>query len=96
MAFGAIQAVTGRYGAAGCFIIFRTFLMDESASAEDEDHLAAVLVSVHSDGCAWDEAALEYAVGAVEEHVGCKYLLTTLEFRQVGNWDFVEFYDHGV
>jgi hypothetical protein len=28
--------------------------------------------------------------------VGCKFLLTTLEFRQVGNWDFVEFYDHGV
>jgi hypothetical protein len=28
--------------------------------------------------------------------VDCKLLLTTLEFRQVGNWYFVEFYDHGV
>ena len=96
MAFRAIQTVSGRYGAAGRFIIFRLFLMDESVSAEDEDHLTTVLVGMHSDGCAWDEAALEYAVGAVEEHVGCKFLLTTLEFRQVGNWDFVEFYDHGV
>ena len=96
MAFRAIQTVSGRYGAAGRFIIFRPFLMDESVSAEDEYDLAAVLVSVHSDGCAWDEAALEYAVGAVEEHVGCKFLHTTLEFRQVGNWYFVEFYDHGV
>ena len=70
--------------------------MDESVSAEDEDHLAAVLVSVHSDGCAWDEAALEYAVGAVEEHVGGKFLLASLEFRKVGNRDFVKFYDHGM
>ena len=70
--------------------------MDESVSAEDEDHLAAVFVSVHSDGCAWDEAALEYAVGAVEEHVGGKFLLASLEFRQVRNADFVKFYDHGM
>ena len=96
MAFRAIQTVSGRYGAAGRFIIFRLFLMDESVSAEDEYDLAAVLVSVHSDGCAWDEAALEYAVGAVEEHVGCKFLLASLEFQQVGNRDFVEFYDHGM
>ena len=96
MAFRAIQTVSGRYGAAGRFSIFRPFLMDESVSAEDEYDLAAVLVSVHSDGCAWDEAALEYAVGAVEEHVGGKFLLASLEFRQVGNWYFVEFYDHGV
>lgn len=96
MVFRAIQTVSGRYGAAGRFIIFRPFLMDESVSAEDEYDLAAVLVSVHSDGCAWDEAALEYAVGAVEEHVGCKFLLASLEFRQVGNWYFVKFYDHGM
>ena len=67
---------------------------DCAVTLKDEDDLTAVIVGMHSDSRTGYETSLEYAVGAVEEHVGGKFLLSAFEFGEMRNLYFVEFQNH--
>lgn len=96
MTFRTIQAIPGtdrlysHLVSAGCLFHYA------AAAAEDEDHLAAVFMRMHSDGRAGNQSAAECAIGAVEVHVGAKLLFASLELRQDAEVHFVESYDHNL
>lgn len=93
MSLRAIKTVAFANGSA---CQFRPWLLFEDCAAalQDEDNLAAVIVGVHSDSGTWDEPPLEYAVGAVEEHVGGELLFASLELRKDRKVHAFEIYDH--
>ena len=89
MALGAVQTVAFANGSACQFRPW--FLFEDCAAAlQDEDNLAAVIVGVHSDSSTGDEPTLEYAVGAVEEHVGMEFLFSSLEAGEYAEIYLVE------
>ena len=93
MALGAVQTVAFANGSACQFRPW--FLFEDCAAAlQNEDNLAAVIVSVHSDSSTGDEPPLEYAVGAVEEHVGSELLFASLELGKDRKVHAFEIYDH--
>ena len=61
---------------------------------KDEDDLTAVIVGMHSDSRTGYETSLEYAVGAVEEHVGGELLFASLELGKDRKVHAFEIYDH--
>ena len=69
-------------------------LKDGTAAFKNEDHLAAVLMSMDTDRSAWDKASLENAVRSVKEHVSGKLLFATFEIRKDSNVHLAEIYNH--
>ena len=82
MTFLTVEAIS-RCNWRGCLCFCARFLFHDGAVAgKDEDHLAAVVVSVHADGSAWNQHSLENTVSSVKEHISGKLLLATLEIRK--------------
>ena len=63
-------------------------------SAEDENHLAAVLVGMQSDRRTRHKASLEHTVCSVKEHIRSKLLLAALEIRHMRKLNFVKLDNH--
>ena len=82
MSFRTVQAVSRMYFLC-IFCSVWSRLVYLAVSADDEYHLAAVVMRVYTYGCTRDKAAFEYAVCAVEEHVCGKLLLSAFEFREM-------------
>ena len=89
VAFGAVEAIVGRNLSADALLAGSLF-DGGSVTFGDEDHLAAVFMGVEADGCAGNKAASEYAVGAVEEHVGMEFLFSSLEAGEYAEIYLVE------
>ena len=90
---GTIKAVTFSHGPA---CQFRPRLSFEycATTFKNEDNLAAVIVGMHPDCRTGNKPTLEYAICAVEEHVGSELLFTTLEIRKDRKVHAFEIYDH--
>ena len=104
VAFRAVEAVARAYRSGGFLrrsrlasvtrLASRRNLHDSAVTLKDEDHLAAVLMGVHADGCSRDEATLENAVCAVKEHVCREPLFAALEIRKDSHVHLIEINDH--
>ena len=94
VALGTVEAVSGFHAPACLRIRFRPHFEDCATAFKDEYNLATVIVSMHPDSSTGYELPLEYAVRAVEEHVGGEFLLAALEIRKDGQFYFVKIYCH--
>ena len=76
--FRAVQAVTGLY----CFLY--SFLNKASASFQNENHLAAVVVGMQADGCSGNKSCSgKNTVCPIKIHSCIKVLFASLEILQM-------------